>query len=479
MVLSEILFTAVVYLSNNNLLNRLAAIRDAGYLPVPNAHVFPMLKSIKTAFCGGIFFTLTTGTGFCILAFFWAWIVCRTGLKRRTAAVLSLMPLGMILAAINANGMNVFASIAAILIPLPVFLSASSRFRYKRSGLDPARTGAHIAVILILGVAWFARADRNMFVNIRDYVLFSNPAGKAVNAFYYRYTLFPAEVFKTYDQKLLKTCRLKPDPGMDTKKITAALIKNDYLPTKKKPVDLELSGGKKDLVFFHNGKKVLTARARKFIAYPGPVLSSFSNKCDNNLFFRKFTFFSLICTLPLFFYILVHFIFQLLLVWIRNPRFRDIWAAIACLGLGLAFILPLYFLPAGHVPEKALNVKIASPAWTDQRAALKTMAESGIDPLIYTGVEALVKSPHVPVRYWLANALSNSKGPGAEKILRKMIRDPQPNVVCMACFALGRRHIIAARPLFLNLLKTSAHPYVQWYAYKALRKTGWTQSDLS
>ena len=205
----------------------------------------------------------------------------------------------------------------------------------------------------------------------------------------------------------------------------------------------------------------------------------YSEKCDSNFFFRKFTFFSLLCALPLLFYILIHFLFCTFFLWIRNPRSRDVWAAFSCLGLGLAFILPLYCLPVNPVPVKALKQKLTSSAWTDQRAAMKTIAESGFDPMQYADAAALAKSPHVPVRYWLARALGNSRGIEAGKILKQMFYDPQPNVVCMASYAMGRLHHKAFRPLILKLILTSDHAYVQWYAYKALRRTGWIQSGLN
>ncbi|NOY69527.1 MAG: HEAT repeat domain-containing protein [Deltaproteobacteria bacterium] len=479
LVCAQIVFSVVVYLSNTDLYNCMGMISASGYLPVPNILVFPMLQSVKTAFCGAVFFTLTVGAGLCCLSFLWAWIVSRIGLKHGAAMLFALLPLALFIAALNANGFNPAATLAALFIPVPVFILSARRFKNKKSGIDVLRAVVHIAIILVLGLSWFAQADRDMFINIRDYVLFSNPAGKAVNDFYYKYTLFPAEVFKSYDQKLLKTCRLETGPGFDVKKIKKALIKNDYLPVvSNTPVDLVLVEKNSELAFFHGGKKLLVAPVHKFLSDPKKFLSMFSDKCDTNVFFRKFTFFSLLCALPFIFYLMVHFLFCTLFLWIKNPRARDVWAAVSCLVLGLAFILPLYRLPVDQVPKKELKQKLASSAWPEQRAALKTIEESGFDPMRYANAKALAKSPHVPVRYWLARALGNSRQPEAGKILKQMFYDPSPNVVCMACYAMGRRHYSVVRPLILELIVRSDHAYVQWYAYKALRKTGWIQSGL-
>ena len=58
----------------------------------------------------------------------------------------------------------------------------------------------------------------------------SNPPDRDVSSFYYRYTLYPAEVFKSLDQRLIRTMAwpgadADPHPGLRRE-----LIRNDYLP---------------------------------------------------------------------------------------------------------------------------------------------------------------------------------------------------------------------------------------------------------
>ena len=64
-----------------------------------------------------------------------------------------------------------------------------------------------ITVIVIVWV-WTPVLKDDVFVSIRDQLLMSNPLGRKINNFYYQYTLFPAETFKSLDQKLLKSCHL-------------------------------------------------------------------------------------------------------------------------------------------------------------------------------------------------------------------------------------------------------------------------------
>ena len=72
---SQILGTLQVYLSNADLYRKLAAIKAAGYMAMPNQEIMDGLQDFGPAFFGGLFFTLTAGAGISILALavFWIW----------------------------------------------------------------------------------------------------------------------------------------------------------------------------------------------------------------------------------------------------------------------------------------------------------------------------------------------------------------------------------------------------------------------
>ena len=60
-----------VYLSNADLYRTLVAIKQAGYLPIPNQRIMYSLQELGPAFFGGLFFTLSVGAGlslFCLAA---------------------------------------------------------------------------------------------------------------------------------------------------------------------------------------------------------------------------------------------------------------------------------------------------------------------------------------------------------------------------------------------------------------------------
>jgi hypothetical protein len=61
MILTQMLASVHVYLSNRDLYDSMMAIKDAGYLPIPNPHVMGQLHKTGPAFFGGLFFTFSIG----------------------------------------------------------------------------------------------------------------------------------------------------------------------------------------------------------------------------------------------------------------------------------------------------------------------------------------------------------------------------------------------------------------------------------
>ncbi len=64
----------------------------------------------------------------------------------------------------------------------------------------------HLIPIPLLALLWFTQFDSAMFLDLRDNLLLSNLLGRKFSDFYYNYTLYPAEAFKSLDQKMIKTC---------------------------------------------------------------------------------------------------------------------------------------------------------------------------------------------------------------------------------------------------------------------------------
>ncbi|MGM0453762.1 MAG: HEAT repeat domain-containing protein, partial [Thermodesulfobacteriota bacterium] len=322
------------------------------------------------------------------------------------------------------------------------------------------------------------RLDRDVFINVRDYLLMTHPAGQAVNAFYYRYTLYPAELFKSPAQKLLTPVRLTGVNDADTRRqIARQLADSDYLPVADTEDAWRVHVDKTDgtLLFADARGPVLNSNLDQFLNRPEKVLQRFSRQSDTAGVFRQFTFFSLLGALPLSLYVFAHGLFGGLLVFICRVPVQSLLASLVCLAIGLGAVWPLYGIAPAELSKSEIGQYLEADDWTRQRDALKAISEQGIDPMRFPIDAALADSEHVPVRYWLARALSNSHQPAAYRMLLTFLDDLQPNVGCMAYYGLGQSNRKEAVTAIKKRLPTIRHWYKQWYAYKALRRLGWTQ----
>ena len=91
MILAQMLASVHVYLSNRNLYDSMMAIKDAGYLPIPNSLVMDQLHKMGPAFFGGLFFTFSIGAGISFLSLAVAWIWTRTFYRKPLLLYLFLL----------------------------------------------------------------------------------------------------------------------------------------------------------------------------------------------------------------------------------------------------------------------------------------------------------------------------------------------------------------------------------------------------
>ncbi|MFW6081825.1 MAG: hypothetical protein ACOC7W_07920, partial [Desulfosalsimonas sp.] len=108
LVFSQALFTMLVYVFNLELKAELGALKDAGYLVIPNEQVLQGLDGILPAFCGAVFLTLTTGAALTLAGFFAAWIKKRILPDSRFFNVLIAAAWLAVAAACNLHGWNLY-----------------------------------------------------------------------------------------------------------------------------------------------------------------------------------------------------------------------------------------------------------------------------------------------------------------------------------------------------------------------------------
>lgn len=127
--------------------------------------------------------------------------------------------------------------------------------------------------------------------------------------------------------------------------------------------------------------------------------------------------------------------------------------------------------------HKDISENLKSDYWQQRVSALKAISELNLllQYLERNQLELFISSPLITERYWVAKALGNNRSTKSYQLILELLDDPQPNVVCMAMYSLGKQHQTDAENEILSRINNYDHWYVQWYAYKALKRLGWTQ----
>ena len=331
--------------------------------------------------------------------------------------------------------------------------------------------------LLLLTVLWGTQTNSRFFLNLRDKLLLSTSLGTKVSDFYYEYAYYPAEAFKSLDQKLIRLCSIE---SLQRKPVEQALERTllayDYLPVRetRAPLDLVVSEEGGVLLFQHRRKTILKTSLQEFTANPGKVLSEFSRGLDTCSPFRSITLFSLLVSLPLVLYGIGFGVFYLVLSFVLSPKTSAWTASILCLFLGTALLFYVQGGPKGVSTDPA--AALVSDKWETRVAALKFIDQKKLDVGDFEAYPKLLTSPHIAERYWLARALGVSRRTSTFRDLLGFLDDPNTGVISMAFYSLGRRKDSRAVPEILKRIETSDDWYNQWYAYKALRDLGWKQS---
>jgi len=335
----------------------------------------------------------------------------------------------------------------------------------------------HTIPVVVLALLWTSQIDSHLFVDFRDVLLLSNPVGTKINDFYYAYTLFPAEVFKSLDQKILKTCSLQNlEKRPLLTRVERELLNYDYLDVgTDDAVDLKVVQDGDMLVFKNGERTILQTTPADFLSHPGTVLHEFSAKSDKQGLFRQLTFFSLVMGLPLTLYVILHTLVRLLCCLFLDGRASSLIASILCLIVGLSILIPFLYMRGTDIELKDVPQALASESWQERVAALRIIEQKGLEISDFQPYPRLLPSPHIAERYWLVRGLAVSRRPETYRDLLAFLDDPHPNVVSMAFYGLGQRGDRRGVSEILKRIKTSDHWYNQWYAYKALRGLGWKQ----
>ncbi len=476
---AQIVSTAHVYLSNLDLLQATEAVMRNGYLAVPNARVTEHLNSLATAMAGGLLFTLSIGAGLALAALIGAWLWDRAFRRKRTTIFFYLLIWITGIVLVNNNGWNLVASAYLIVVPAVTGVAAIQFLPARTTLVSPTGVFWPVSAAIILALLWGLVLDRHMFNNIRDHLLLGNPAGQSITDAYYTYTLFPAEAFKSLEQKQIRTCVL--DSTLERAnwiRLEQTVRAHDYLPIPAGyPADLTIGQptGNTRFSLETSGHTVLSVPTGELFSRPGKVLAAFSDQLDRNRMFRTLTLACLLLGFPL---VLFSFLFSVLGVLpnlFLTVAVSDIIAAVFCIVVGGILLVPVY---QGHTATDVsanLSVAFSAPSPYSRIAALRQAYEDRRDIAVETKNQGIQHSPHIAERYWLARSLAYTEDPAAHAMLMVLAEDPAPIVVCQALWALGERKSRIAVPMIINRINTSPHWYIQMYGYRALRTMGWVQ----
>ena len=478
--IAQLVAMAQVYFSNLQLFGEVSALHQAGYLEIPTLQSLQRLGTLAPTVFGGLFFTLSTGAGLTLATIVAVWIWHNLSQRNRPILILLLIIWVAGLLMVNLTGFNLFGSLYFALIPTGVslvYLRCLPRDSDRKGLLNRLLP---LYPLAFLAVIWGIQADNRLFINIRDFLLLSNPVGKSVNDFYYRYTLYPAEAFKSLEQKLQRPIRLTDiQPAALGRRVASQMRYRDYLVVgTDDPVELEIKQAGDHLNWLNKGTRILAITPKSFFSNSNAVLAQYSRQMDRSAFLRTFTFFGILLAFPILLYCGVFGILRLLTGLFLQPSRATLLSSVLCFMIGVVLLVPVF--QGDRRPVKAENLAVALDAadWRDRVAALKMIERLQLEITAYPSYEKSITSRHLPERYWLAHALGLSKEDRTIDDLFTLLGDPHPNVVCQALYALGKRggdrksDIIEA---ILAKIRSTHSWYVQRYAYLALRSLGWRQ----
>jgi hypothetical protein len=480
LIVAQILATIHVHLSNVRLYRTLLAVSNAGYLTIPNQRIMPTLKGFMPAFFGGLFFTLSVGAGITLLSLGAVWLWDRLFRRNKLVSIALVAIWAGCLVMVNGRDIDLMVSSYFLFIPCVVVFVAL-RWMPERSNERKLRHGiVYVGPVLFLAALWFTQMDSHLFLDIRDHLLLSNRFGTKINDFYYTYTLYPAEAFKSLGQKVLKTYRLEHIQDISTaESIARRLLNHDYLQVEgDSPVDLIVTQKGNNLVFTHMEGDILEATPQAFFSKTGSILREFSTRSDTHRFFRQFTFLSLLMGFPIILYVFLFCSFRAATGLFLNMGTSSACASAMCLAIGIALFA--FFVQSRVKSPEVRDVALAleSDRWQERVAALKLIEKKGKEVVDFQAYRGMLTNSNISVRCWLARCLGVSRNRKTYDDLVGLLDDPHHNVVSMAFYALGKRGDKRAISVILNRVEVSSHWYNQLYAYKALRRLGWKQTGL-
>lgn len=480
LTVSQCIATLQVAASNASLLEKMTAVKAAGYLAVPNDDAMSALSTVSAAFFGGWFFCVTLGSAITLLSIGTIRLSERLITGRSKTRILVILWMGIQMFVI-VKGSDLFLLAYFLLVPPIVYrLLPEHTNRPMNSSLYRSRLLHLVALIILFGL-WLTSQQSTVFVTIRDFLLLPNPIGQKINSFYYRYTLYPAELIKPLNSKTIKTYRFARETEWEkiipVKKV---LLNHDFVPiTSDAAADVTIDWQADKLSFRVKQETVLVKEMHLFLSRPTEVLTELSILLDDHDLIRRLVFSGLVLFSPLLLYYGLYRFFASIIAIPGNKRTAEILTPVLLLLVGVSLLYPTLYPEPSDLNQAAVRSLIRSSNWRDRVVALRAVDRQARDIADYEyQLQPDLLQP-LPERIWLARVYRYSGDAMVDKYLETLVLDRSINVACQAIESLGERGHKKSIPLLMNLIQSSDHWYVQRYAYRALKKLGWKQGLLT
>lgn len=415
------------------------ALLAAGLPALPGNGHLESLAGSDPGWAGALFFGLSLGLGFATVCFLWGRFL--HSLPREAlgigAAALAVFPL-----------FAVFRGEVLLAATLVAIAVGAGALGWKSAGVGNGWLLALGAVAIALGFSTWSEAPEGGFTRLRDQYLLKSSAGRAVNDFYYRWTLYPAEAIKPF-MALTQPVALLGDREATPQQVEK--LRRDLLRTRILTLPEETEGA--DLRIVNQGGKLLIAAGKTTLAWPvaakaqDDALLKLSSMTDTAKMLRRMTAYSLAVGCPIAAALLLCYPLRALSSLI--PRRRNL------LFLTLAAAMGVALAAAGRSTEE-----------TERRNALMEGKASA------TEMQAALTSPDPADRiYGLAAA--GRDAPANKAALLAALEDPVPNVRHTAALALGALSDADVREALLDIVNGQGLWYIKDRAYLALIRGGW------
>jgi hypothetical protein len=368
--------------SNLHILKEARAITQAGWLSIPCGPALAGLSTFKAAFWGGLFFTLSIGAGLCLATWVVLLAIGQNGLRDWFGRMVVALLWVLLLLTVNYNGLLIWGSLFIILTPL-AFGWVYLKYRSDQRIVGPRYLRLIApAALLLLAALWFSQYSSGLFLKIRDQLLLSNSAGRSINTFYYRYTLYAAEAVKSFDQKTVRTCSLSgvQDPQL-ARRLVQRLIELNVLPLHDfQPADVAIREVQGQLVLQAHGSAALTVPIQAFENDTGSWLMRFSAQSDRYGGLRSLIIASLVLAFPVLIFIIAYGFLQMFAGLFVKPVAAAWLATGLCFCMGGLLLVPIQSTNLKIGDQADLMARLQSHRRTDHLAALRFMELRKIEP---------------------------------------------------------------------------------------------------